>query len=45
MLKTLTYISKLNKNDKEIKKLFKIIMSNIKISFEEKENKIKYEEY
>ena len=44
MLKTLTYISKLNKNDKEIKKLFKTIMRNIKISFEEKENKVKYED-
>jgi len=45
MLKILTYVSKINKNDKEIKKLFDTCMRNIKISFEEKENKVKYEEY
>ena len=45
MLKILTYVSKINKNDKEIKKLNDICMRNIKISFEEKENKVKYEEY
>jgi len=45
MLKILTYISKINKNEKEIKKLNDICMRNIKISFEEKENKVKYEEY
>jgi len=41
----LTCASKINKNDKEIKKLNDILMRNIKISFEEKENKVKYEEY
>jgi len=45
MLKILTYISKINKNDKKIKKLNDTCMRNIKISFEEKENKVKYEEY
>jgi len=45
MLKKLTYISKINKNDKEIKKLNDTCMRNIKISFEEKDNKVKYEEY
>ena len=46
MLKILTYISRINKNDKEIKKLNDTLMRNIKISFEEeKENKVKYEEY
>ena len=45
MIKILTYISKINKNDKEMKKLNDKLMRNIKISFEEKENKVKYEEY
>jgi len=45
MLKILTYISKINKNEKEIKKLVDTCMKNIKISFEEKEDKVKYEEY
>jgi len=45
MLKILTYISKINKNDKEMKKLYDTCMRNIKITFEEKENKVKYEEY
>jgi len=45
MIKILTYVSKINKNEKEIKKLNNTCMRNIKINFEEKENKIKYEEY
>jgi len=45
MLKILTYISKINKNEKEMKKLNDTCMKNIKINFEEEENKIKYEEY
>ena len=45
MLKILTYISKINKNKKEMKKLNDTCMRNIKISFEEKENKVKYEGY
>jgi len=44
MLKILTYTSKINKNEKEIKKLNNTLMRNIKINFEEKENKIKYED-
>ena len=45
MLKKFAYVSKINKNDKEIKKLFNTLMRNIKICFEEKENKVKYEQY
>ena len=45
MLKILTYISKINKNEKEMKKLNNTLMRNIKISFEGNDNKIKYEEY
>ena len=45
MLKILTYVSKINKNDKEIKKLNDTCMRNIKITFEEEENKVKFEEY
>jgi len=45
MLKILTYVSKINKNEKEMKKLNNTCMRNIKICFEEKENKVKYEEY
>ena len=45
VIKLLTYVSKINKNDKEIRKLFQVLMRNIKISFEEKENKVIYEEY
>jgi len=44
MIKILTYISKINKNDKEMKKLNDTLMKNIKISFDEKENKVKYED-
>jgi len=44
MLKILTYASKINKNEKDMEKLNNS-MRNIKISFEEKENKVKYEEY
>jgi len=44
MIKKLTYISRINKNDKEIKKLNNTCMRNIKISFEENENKVKYED-
>ena len=45
MIKKLTYVSKINKNDKEMQTFFQTLMRNIKISFEEKENKVKYEEY
>ena len=45
MIKTLSYVSKINKNKREIGKLFQQLMKNIKISFIENENKIKYEDY
>ena len=45
MIKKLTYVSKINKNDKEMQTFFQVLMRNIKISFEEKENKVKYDEY
>ena len=45
MIKTLCYISKINKIKKEMKVLFLESMKNMKISFIEEENKIKYEEY
>ena len=38
LLKKLTYVSNINKNEKTC-------MRNIKIRFKEKENKVKYEEY
>ena len=44
-LKTLTYISKINKNKKEMKILIQTLMKNLKIRFIEEENTIKYEEY
>ena len=43
IIKNLTYISKLNKNQKEMKLLSNELMKNIKFNFEE--NNIKYEEY
>ena len=45
MIKTLSYVSKINKSQKEIDILTKELMKNIKISFIEEESKIKYEEY
>ena len=45
MIKNLTYVSKINKNKKEMNKLFGILMQNLKISFEEEINKIKYDDY
>ncbi len=48
MIKTLSYISKINKNQKEMNLLFKELMYNLKISFIEEENNInniKYEKY
>ena len=41
MIKILTYVSKINKNKKKMKKLNDIYMIIIKICFEEKENIIK----
>ena len=45
MIKILTYISKINKNQKEMNLLFQELMRNIKISFIEEESNIKYEDY
>ena len=43
LLKKLTYVSKLNKTQKEMKKFYETMMKNLKLKFE-KDN-IKYEEY
>ena len=45
MIKTLSYISKININKEKMRILFQELMKNIKISFIEEESKIKYEEY
>jgi len=43
IIKTLSYVSKINKTQKNINKLFKTIMKNIKFKYDD--NNIKYEEY
>ena len=45
MIKTLSYISNINKNENEMIKIFQELMKNITINFIEEESKIKYEEY
>ena len=45
MIKTLSYVSNINKNQKDINILTHELMKNLKISFIEDENQIKYEEY
>ncbi len=45
MIKTLSYVSKINKNQKKMGQLFQQLMKNLKISFIENESTIKYEEY
>ena len=45
LIKTLSYVSKINKNQKQINTLLAENMKNIKISFNEEQTKIKYEEY
>jgi len=45
MFKTLSYVSIINKNKKEMQSLFQELMKNLKISFIEEESLIKYEEY
>ena len=42
MIKILSYVSKINKNQKEIKTVFQELMKNLKISFIEEESLIKY---
>ena len=43
LLKNLTYVSKLNKNQKEMNKISQILMKNLKLEFID--GNIKYEEY
>ena len=45
MIKILSYISKINKNKKGFNSLFQELMYNIKPSFNDEENDIKFEEY
>ena len=45
MIKTLTYVSNINKSQKEMKVLFQELMKNLKISFKEEEKKILFDEY
>ena len=45
MIKYLSYVSKINKNIKEINILSNELMKNLKISFNENKNYINYEEY
>ena len=47
IIKTLSYISKINKNKKEMKKLYEELMRNIKFNFKDENNKcnIVYDEY
>ena len=45
MIIVLSYVSKINKNKKRIKELFKEFMKSLKFSFQEKENILKIDEY
>ena len=45
MAKRLSYISKINETNNDMNTLFLTLMRNLKISFIENENSIKYEEY
>ena len=45
MIKNLSYVSKINKNQKEMRTLFQKLMKNLNISFIENESKIKYDDY
>ena len=45
MIKELTYITKINKSKNEYNYLFNESMTNLKISFEEEQRKVKYEKY
>ena len=45
MIRILSYVSKINKNKKEMKYLFKEKMKNLSIKYDEKEQKIIYNEY
>ena len=45
MIKVLSYISKINKTQKDMQILFQELMKNIKITFQKDNNNINYEEY
>ena len=45
MIKILSYVSKINKNNKEMKRISHELMKSIKFYYEEKENDIKYDEF
>jgi len=45
IIKTMSYVSKISKTQKNMKKLLYAIMKNIKFNYDENKNNIKYEEY
>ena len=45
IIKIISYVSKINKNKKNINKILVELMRNIKFKYEEDKNNIKYEEY
>ena len=45
IIKILSYVSKINKTQKNINNLFSHLMKNIKFNYEEEKSNIKYEEY
>ena len=45
MIKIMSYISKINKIEKEMNNIFKELMRNIKISYNKEKSIIKYEDY
>ena len=45
MIRTLSYVSKINKNQRRMRDLLHETMKNLKISYIEEESKVKYEEY
>ena len=45
MIKILSYLSKINKNKKEMEIISQTLMRNVNISYEEEKNNIKFEEY
>ena len=45
MMKTLSYVSKINKSQKEMKKLSVSLIKSIKFSYEQNENSLKFDEF
>jgi len=45
MIKNLSYITKINKTEKEMKQLFQELMKNLRITFEEEKSLVKYDEF